>query len=61
MLTQCEVKKAGNWGVNVDSVASATKFAEAIKFNYTSLQSNKIDRYNKHCHMPVTYFLDIME
>ena len=51
--------------VNVDSLASASKIAQAIKFNCTSQQLLNVikqnDHYNKHYHMSVTYFLEIME
>ena len=59
------LRKAEIGVVDVDSGASASKIAQAVKFDYASQQLLNVikqnDHYNKHCHMSVTYFLDIME
>ena len=40
------LRNPGIWVVNVDSVASASKIAQGIKFNYTSQQLLKAIKHN---------------
>ena len=43
------VRKPEIWVVNVDSMASASKIARAVKFNYASQQLLNVIKQNDHC------------